>query len=347
MSILEFLQISPTQWRSLISTLGEFNPVDTQLITFDIDSGEPRLLSLVTFQIPVKIWNITVHHCIIDDGASACIMSKTIWKKLDFPELIPSTITFIPYDGRPSSLEGLFQNIPVELGGKTILIDIEFIDAPLDQNILLSRSYMYAMKVMVSFVFHTMMFPHNGKIVTINQVSHYEPNPSSNIDNILPFLHTNPDPYPLIEMGLIIFKDPSLLGTYHGAPPLIHPSAQVCVISSNGTKTGDTLPPTEASLLSDFPLTVELLPQTYLDNSLAPPIPDFNLSQGHIPVWEIVPQAITQIPFFYPPPGVKYFQVAEMLTLPNMVLEIPVWYLHPPTMVPQPSLPPQIKGIPM
>jgi hypothetical protein len=29
-----------------------------------------------------------------------------------------------------------------------------------------------------------------------------------------------------------------------------------------------------------------------------------------------------------------------------MVLEIPVWYLHPPEMVPQPSLPPQTEGNP-
>jgi hypothetical protein len=36
-----------------------------------------------------------------------------------------------------------------------------------------------------------------------------------------------------------------------------------------------------------------------------------------------------------------------MLTLPNIVLEIPVWYLHPPEMVPQPSFPPQMEGIPM
>jgi hypothetical protein len=35
-----------------------------------------------------------------------------------------------------------------------------------------------------------------------------------------------------------------------------------------------------------------------------------------------------------------------MLTLPNMVLAIPVWYLHPLEMVPRPSLPPQ-EGIPM
>jgi hypothetical protein len=30
-----------------------------------------------------------------------------------------------------------------------------------------------------------------------------------------------------------------------------------------------------------------------------------------------------------------------------MVLSIPVWYLHPPAMVPSPSLPPQAEGIPM
>ena len=76
------------------------------------------------------------------------------------------------------------------------------------------------MKAFASSVFRTMMFPHNGKIITIDQVSHYEPNTSANIDNILPFVHTNHEAYPLIEMGPEIFKDPSLLGTYHGAPPL-------------------------------------------------------------------------------------------------------------------------------
>jgi hypothetical protein len=86
------------------------------------------------------------------------------------------------------------------------------------------------------------MFPHNGKIVTIDQVSHYEPNPSANLDNILPLIHTNHDTYPLVEMGPGIFKDPSLLGTYHGAPPLLPPN-QVCVVTSNKTHTEDARPP--------------------------------------------------------------------------------------------------------
>jgi hypothetical protein len=80
-------------------------------------------------------------------------MSKSVWQKLGSLKLMPSAITLRAYDARPSSLEGLFQNVPVELGGKTILIDIEVIDAPLDYNILFSCSYMYAMKVVSSSVF--------------------------------------------------------------------------------------------------------------------------------------------------------------------------------------------------
>jgi hypothetical protein len=272
-------------------------------------------------------------------------MSKSVWQKLGSLELIPYAITLRAYDGRPSSPEGLFQNVPVELGGKTVLIEIDIINAMLNYNIFFGCSYMYAMKVVTSSVFQTMMFPHNGKIITINQVSHYEPNPLSNINNILPFIHTNLDAYPLIEMGPRIFKDPSLLGTYHGAPPLLHPSTQACVVSSNGMTTETNLSPTEASFIPDIPLVVELLPQESPGTNLARPIP--NLPQGQISVWETVPKSITQIPLFYPPLGVQSFQVVVTLTLPNMVLEIPVWYLHPPEMVPQPSLNPQTEGIPM
>jgi hypothetical protein len=79
MSVLEVLQTCPTQQKSLLSALVAVDPADTQLITFDLDSGEPCLPALIAFQIPVKICNITVHRCIIDEGASTCIMSKSVW----------------------------------------------------------------------------------------------------------------------------------------------------------------------------------------------------------------------------------------------------------------------------
>jgi hypothetical protein len=98
MSVLEVLQTCPTQRKSLLSTLGVVDLADTRLITFDLDSCEPHLPALVAIQIPVKIWNIIIHWCIIDEGASTCIMSKTVWQKLGSPKLIPSAITLRDYD---------------------------------------------------------------------------------------------------------------------------------------------------------------------------------------------------------------------------------------------------------
>jgi hypothetical protein len=341
MSVLEVLQTCPTQRKSLLSAMGAVDPADTRLITFDLDNCEPRLPAAVAIQIPVKIRNITVHRCIIDEGASTCIMSKSVWQKLGSPELLPSAITLRAYDGRSASPEGIFQNVPIELGGKTVLIDIEVIEAPLEYNILLGRTYMYAMKAVASSIFRTIMFPHNGKIVTIDQVTHYEPNPSASLDNILPLIHTNQDMHPFIEMGPGMFKDPSLLGTYHGAPPLLPPH-QVCGVSSQKTLTEDTLPPQEASVIPDVSPVAAPLSQESPANSSTPTVHEPTPPQGPNSLWETVPRPLTQIPFFYPPPGVEAFQVAATLTLPNMVLAIPVWYLHPPEMVPRPQA-----GLPM
>jgi hypothetical protein len=55
MLVLEVFKTCPTQWKSLLSSLGVVDPIDTRLITFDLDNEEPRLLSLISFQIPVKI----------------------------------------------------------------------------------------------------------------------------------------------------------------------------------------------------------------------------------------------------------------------------------------------------
>ena len=130
---------------------------------FNLDNAEPGLPSSVAFQIPVVIKNLIIHRCIINEGASTCIMSTLVKWRLGSPELTPSTITLRAYDGFLSQPEGLYQNVPIELEGKMVLIDIKVVDAPLDYNILLGRSYMYAMKAVSSLVFRTMMFPHAGK----------------------------------------------------------------------------------------------------------------------------------------------------------------------------------------
>lgn len=67
-----------------------------------------------------------------------------------------------------------------------VMINKEVVDAPLDYNILLGHSFMYAMKVVASFVFHVMMFPPEGKVVTIDHLTHHETRRSSNLNNVLP-----------------------------------------------------------------------------------------------------------------------------------------------------------------
>jgi len=94
------------------------------------------------------------------------------------------------------------------------LIKIKVIDTPLDYNILLGCSYMYAMEEVSSYVFDTMIFPHNKKVIMVDQLTHYEPRPNMNLDNILPLIREQIEHSPFMEMDLNIFQDPSLLGTY-------------------------------------------------------------------------------------------------------------------------------------
>lgn len=148
MSQLKVLQTCPTQWKTLLQSLGVVDPSDDRMIAFDINKAEPCLPPSVAFQVPITINNVTIHRCIIDEGACTYVMSALLWKKLGSPELQLYTITLCAYDGHPCHPERFYQNIPIQLAGKQVLIDVEVVDALLDDyNTLLGRSYMYAMKV--------------------------------------------------------------------------------------------------------------------------------------------------------------------------------------------------------
>ena len=120
--------------------------------------------STIAFQILISIYNLVVHQCIVDEGASMCIMSTLVWQKLGSPILQPSSTTLQAYDGHPTKAQGILPHIPITLAEKIVLIDIEVFNAQLDYNLLLRRSYMYTMRALASTVFHLMMFPHEGKI---------------------------------------------------------------------------------------------------------------------------------------------------------------------------------------
>jgi hypothetical protein len=88
---------------------------------------------------------------------------------------VPVIQNLLAFNKRTSQPLGMLPQFPITLGGKNIFIDVMVVRDPLDFSSLLGRDYVYAMKAMVSTLFHVISFPHNGRIVTIDQFSFIKP----------------------------------------------------------------------------------------------------------------------------------------------------------------------------
>ena len=113
------------------------------------------------------------------------------------------------FDGHVFKSHGILTILPLEIGGKSVSIDVEVIDAPLDYNLLLGRTWFYAMKAVASTVFRLLHFPHQGKIVTINQLHYCTPNFCPNANTMVPFISESACVSQSIGVGM--FKDPCLM----------------------------------------------------------------------------------------------------------------------------------------
>jgi hypothetical protein len=135
----------------------------------------PRLPSHIPFQITVQVCGRDVPQTLIDEGASISILSSIAWQALGCPQLAPVTQNLLAFNRRTSQPLGTLPQFPVTLGGKTVFIDVMVVQDPLDFALLLGRDYVYAMKAIVSTLFRVISFPHDGRIVTIDQLSFIGP----------------------------------------------------------------------------------------------------------------------------------------------------------------------------
>jgi hypothetical protein len=131
----------------------------------------PRLPSHIPFQITVQVCGRDVPQTLIDEGASISILSSVAWYALGCPQLSSVTRNLLAFNRRTSRPLGILPQFPVTLGGKTIFIDVMVVWDPLDFSLLLGWDYVYAMKAIVSTLFRVISFPHDGRIVTIDQLS--------------------------------------------------------------------------------------------------------------------------------------------------------------------------------
>jgi hypothetical protein len=183
----------------------------------------------MAFQIPVVVKNRPIHRTVIDEGASTCIMSIQCWRSLGSPSLNQSPTILKAFDGRGFRPFGILQELPIGVEGKTVSLDVEVVDAPLDYNLLLGRSWSYAMIAVVSSVFRVIKFPHNGKIVTIDQLTYFSSDPASSES----IQHVGKTTIPYRDVGVGLVKDSGLLGTFPLPPLSVEPSfATIHMITS-------------------------------------------------------------------------------------------------------------------
>jgi hypothetical protein len=100
----------------------------------------------------LKLIQKNFYQCIVDEGASASILSSSAWKDLGSPKLVSATSELLAFDRRPSEYLGILPQFPITLGGNIVLVNMIVVQGPLDFNMLLGCDYVYDMNVVVSML---------------------------------------------------------------------------------------------------------------------------------------------------------------------------------------------------
>jgi len=147
-STLKVFQSCSDQNKPLVVVIGGVDPSDSNLVVFNHENHTPKLFPQA-FMIQVVVRNKTIHYIIIDEGASTCIMSHTCWKAIGYLQLNqpPSTLKY--FDGIGFKPYEIRNSLQVDLARKMVSIEVEVINGPLDDNLLLSQTWVYAMVVVV------------------------------------------------------------------------------------------------------------------------------------------------------------------------------------------------------
>jgi hypothetical protein len=132
MSALEVIQHCPNQCRTLLAVIGVVYPESSNHIMFNLENYTSRLSHQLAFQVDVVVHYQQIHRTILDEGASICVMSLACWKSLKSLALNKSPMMLCSFDGQGFHPHGLLHSLPIQLGSKTVTVDVEVVDAPLN-----------------------------------------------------------------------------------------------------------------------------------------------------------------------------------------------------------------------
>jgi hypothetical protein len=138
-------------------------PCGSKVIKFDVMDFNPLLHYHMSFQIHVEYTKITIKHTIIDEGDTTYVKSLNYWKTIGSPTLSKSMTMLITFDGHLFLPQEILPSFLVQLGGKTMEVDVKVVDAPLDYNLLLWSNWTSSMTIILSSIFCTYVFLTKGK----------------------------------------------------------------------------------------------------------------------------------------------------------------------------------------
>jgi len=224
------------------------------------------------------------------------------------------------WDGHSSQPLGMYRNFLVTLAGKTVHVDIEVINAPLDYNVLLGYSYTYAMTAVVSAAFHKMCFPHEGNIVTIDQLTYYELASMNSPKSIILSVSNKHSSTPCTNVSPEVYKNSSLLGALPSPPhPISEPTsmsvfmlqASRATFKQSGTPDQQPAPQHPIVALPAEPFgPTPPGPPPFVGASLMFPPRTVPLGLNHLGAIPPGHYPVGQIPFLFPPPRVFFLYLS-------------------------------------
>jgi hypothetical protein len=106
------------------------------------------------------------------------------------------------------------------------------------------------MRAVISTLFHVLRFPHQGKVITVNQLALF--NYDSRTSNV-PFILKTPPDYENVGVGLLKYS--MLMGTFPIPPPDIPPpfATSINMILNSVSETDESYDPWIVHISGDFP----------------------------------------------------------------------------------------------
>ena len=74
---------------------------------------------------------------VIDEGDCTCIMSMSYWRAINSLSLASSFTIFKAFDDHTFHPYGILNTLLIDLGGKTISVEVEVVDSYREYNLLL------------------------------------------------------------------------------------------------------------------------------------------------------------------------------------------------------------------